>query len=59
MLREKWRQMEAYGFDSPSKVFARLAAVEAERDLYRRSLRALLVAQVLALAALIIIMGFR
>jgi len=29
LLRDKWRQMEAYGFDSPSAVFARIAALEA------------------------------
>jgi hypothetical protein len=28
LLRDKWNQMEAYGFDSPSKVFARLELVE-------------------------------
>lgn len=35
LLHDKWKQMEAYGFDSPTHVFARLEAAEraAERGL--------------------------
>ena len=36
LLADKWKQMEAYGFDSPKHVFDRLATVERERDEARR-----------------------
>lgn len=31
LLHDKWKQMEAYGFDSPSHVFTRLESAERER----------------------------
>jgi hypothetical protein len=37
LLRDKWNQMEAYGFGSPSQVFARLEAAEkAQKDAEER-----------------------
>ena len=35
LLADKWRQMETYGFDSPSAVFARLQALERENEALR------------------------
>jgi hypothetical protein len=36
LLRDKWRQMEAHGFDSPQAVFARLKMLVAKLDEARR-----------------------